>query len=191
LFLRPPNLRLEHGSEDAPMSDDKSVDIDPRFDPAFQRGFDQSIPIDEFVPEPQPRRTAAPAPVVPPVVEPKKVVVAASPLAETAEPAAELMGNEAAPETAVETVAEEDADSSPSRNPFLLFLVIIAIALVAAGIWLFVRSGDAFNSREVRSQGDYMSLDATIHMAPFIALLGAATAIGVLFVFASKWRKRR
>jgi hypothetical protein len=191
LFLRPPNLRLEHGSEDAPMSDDKSVDIDPRFDPAFQRGFDQSIPIDEFVPEPQPRRTAAPAPVVPSVVEPKKVVVAASPLAETAEPAAELMGNEAASETAVETVAEEDADSSPSRNPFLLFLVIIAIALVAAGIWLFVRSGDAFNSREVRSQGDYMSLDATIHMAPFIALLGAATAIGVLFVFASKWRKRR
>jgi hypothetical protein len=36
-----------------------------------------------------------------------------------------------------------------------------------------------------------MSLDATIHTAPFIALLGAATAIGVLFVFAARWRKRR
>jgi uncharacterized membrane protein YidH (DUF202 family) len=86
---------------------------------------------------------------------------------------------------------EAELESNPARNPFLLFLCIIAIALVAAGVWLFVRSGDAFNSREVRSQGDYMSLDATIHMAPFIALLGAATAIGVLFVFASKWRRRR
>jgi hypothetical protein len=43
----------------------------------------------------------------------------------------------------------------------------------------------------VRSQGDYMSLDASIHSAPFIALLGGATAIGVLFFFASKWRRRR
>jgi hypothetical protein len=191
LFLRPTNLRLEHGSEDAPMSDDKSVDIDPRFDPAFQRGFDQSIPIDEFVPDPQPRRTAAPAPVVAPVGEPQKVVVAPSPVAEIPGSSAAVVEDDDDSEAAVEAVAEPDADSSPSRNPFLLFLVIIAIALVAAGIWLFVRSGDAFNSREVRSQGDYMSLDATIHMAPFIALLGAATAIGVLFVFASKWRRRR
>jgi hypothetical protein len=191
LFLRPTNLRLEHGSEDAPMSDDKSVDIDPRFDPAFQRGFDQSIPIDEFVPDPQPRRTAAPASGIAPVAEPKRVVVASSPVAEIPEASAAVVQDDDDSETAVERVAEPDSDSSPSRNPFLLFLVIIAIALVAAGIWLFVRSGDAFNSREVRSQGDYMSLDATIHMAPFIALLGAATAIGVLFVFASKWRKRR
>jgi hypothetical protein len=43
----------------------------------------------------------------------------------------------------------------------------------------------------VRSQGDYMSLDATIHMAPFIAMLGAATAIGVLFQFAARWQKRK
>lgn len=173
------------------MSDDKSVDIDPRFDPAFQRGFDQSIPIDEFVPAPQPRKTAAPSPVVAPVAEPRKVVVAPSPVAQIPEPETAVVEDDESGETAVETGDEPDADSSPSRNPFLLFLVIIAIALVAAGIWLFVRSGDAFNSREVRSQGDYMSLDATIHMAPFIALLGAATAIGVLFVFASKWRRRR
>jgi hypothetical protein len=35
-----------------------------------------------------------------------------------------------------------------------------------------------------------MSLTATINMAPFIALLGAATAIGVLFVFAARWKRR-
>jgi hypothetical protein len=82
-------------------------------------------------------------------------------------------------------------ESSQARNPYLVILVVVAIVLVAVGVWLFVQSGNEFNSREVRSQGDYMSLDATIHMAPFIAMLGGATAIGVLFMFASKWRKRR
>jgi hypothetical protein len=86
---------------------------------------------------------------------------------------------------------EPAPDLPAGRNPYLLTLGIVAVVLVGAGIWLFARSGAAFNSAEVRSQGDYMSLDATIHTAPFIALLGAATAIGVLFVFASRWRKRR
>jgi hypothetical protein len=173
------------------MSDDKDLGVDPRYDPAFQRGFDQTIPVEEYVPELLLRKTASPpappAPVVappivahvpPPVqwVEATAIAAAADPDVVVGEPAAE---------------SESESDSNPTRNPFLLFLAIIAIALVAIGIWLFVRSGDAFNSREVRSQGDYMSLDATIHMAPFIALLGAATAIGVVFVFASKWKRQR
>ena len=173
------------------MSDDKDVEIDPRFDPAFQRGFDQTIPIDEYVPDPLPRKTAAaPAPAAPIVAPP--TIAPVPPAAPKAQPTAiapDYIDVEFDADT--ETVTEPEPDSSPSRNPFLLFLGIISIALVAAGIWLFVRSGDAFNSRDVRSQGDYMSLDATIHMAPFIALLGGATAIGVLFVFASKWKKRR
>jgi hypothetical protein len=162
--------------------------VDPRFDPAFQRGFDPSIPIEEYVPDPQPRTVAAPTVIAAPVA------AATQPPLPKPEPAAVP-----APQAvvgAVDDVDDEpavaiDADASPARNPFLLFLGIIAIALVAAGIWLFIRSGDAFNSKEVRSQGDYMSLDASIHSAPFIALLGGATAIGVLFFFASKWHRRR
>ena len=172
------------------MSDDKNAGVDPRFDPAFQRGFDQTIPIDEYVPDPLPRKTAvAPASVPPVVAAPVPSVPPAAPKAQPVALAPEYIEVESDSDT--ETTAEPEPDSSPSRNPFLLFLGIISIALVAAGIWLFVRSGDAFNSRDVRSQGDYMSLDATIHMAPFIALLGGATAIGVLFVFASKWKRRR
>jgi hypothetical protein len=171
------------------MSDEKDVEIDPRFDRAFQRGFDPATPVEEYVPDAAPRRFA----------EPQRPAAVASPAAGPATPtpsgpgpiviSASALGTDALPVDDVVSDIEDDA--SPSRNPFLLFLGIIAIALVAAGIWLFVRSGDAFNSKEVRSQGDYMSLDATIHMAPFIALLGAATAIGVLFVFAAKWRRRR
>jgi hypothetical protein len=168
---------------------EKNVEIDPRFDPAFQRGFDQSIPIEEFVPPPAPKKTTV-APSVPvPVAAPAAAVVPARPPAEALPPFGE--NDETLGSATTKPDAPADLDSSPSRNPYLLFLGIIAIALVAAGVWLFVQSGDAFNSRDVRSQGDYMSLDSTIHMAPFIALLGAATAIGVLFVFASKWRRRR
>jgi hypothetical protein len=173
------------------MSDHDDVEIDPRFDPAFQRGFDPRTPIEEYVPARLPRR----APVVPPDSAPIAATVPVIPARPAAPPAAEV--NDASSVKPAETsdVDPEGADpaleSNPSRNPFLLFLGIIAIALIAAGIWLFVRSGDAFNSKEVRSQGDYMSLTATIEMAPFIALLGGATAIGVLFVFAAKWRRRR
>lgn len=174
------------------MSDEKDVEIDPRFDPAFQRGFDQSIPIEEYVPAPLPRRPATAPPAAEPIVAPAPVAPAKPvPTLATAAPDAEAAAPAELPDAGLEPGADPTLDSSPSRNPFLLFLGIISIALVAAGIWLFVRSGDAFNSKEVRSQGDYMSLTATIDMAPFIALLGGATAIGVLFVFAARWRRRR
>jgi hypothetical protein len=174
------------------MSDHNDAEIDPRFDPAFQRGFDPNIPIEEYVPDRLPRKPATAPPAAEPIVAPAPVAPAKPvPPQATESPEAEPAAPAELPDADLEPVADPALDSSPSRNPFLLFLGIISIALVAAGIWLFVRSGDAFNSKEVRSQGDYMSLTATIDMAPFIALLGGATAIGVLFVFAAKWRRRR
>jgi hypothetical protein len=184
------------------MAKDSKSDIDPRFDPAFQRGFDPSIPIEKFVPPRQPRRSASPPVEIAPAA-PSAAPVAPAPASVPTPPVAAEAKPAAAPETAqavsvdgdttvvVAVVAEEATESSAVRNPFLLFLGIIAVALIAVGVWLFVRSGDAFNTSQVRSQGDYMSLTATINMAPFIALLGAATAIGVLFVFAARWKRRR
>jgi hypothetical protein len=194
------------------MAKDSKSDIDPRFDPAFQRGFDPSIPIEESVPQRQPRPVAVPPVLRAPATAPASVEPAAS-VAPTAvatpappttpaagpspavaqNPGADIVDPDAegtdAPEDA-DALAETDSEPSAARNPFLLFLGIIAVALIAVGVWLFVRSGEAFNSREVRSQGDYMTLTATINMAPFIALLGVATVIGVLFVFAARWKRR-
>ena len=190
------------------MSDDDNAKVDPRFDPAFQRGFDPSVPIEEYVPPRQPRspqpvatpaaaQAAAPAATRAAVTETVPARVLSTSPAVTATSA-----TAAAPRVAQGIIGETDQEApderftdaglevAPSRNPFLLFLGIIAVALVAAGVWLFVQSGQAFNSAEVRSQGDYMSLDATIHSAPFIALLGAATAIGILFYFAHHYRRR-
>jgi hypothetical protein len=155
------------------MNDETRSDIDPRFDPAFQRGFDPATPVREREPAPLPRAAPPSVPVAPPV----PVVQAAH------EPPSATLD--------AEEIADSSLESHPGRNPYLLVLGVVAIILVAVGVWLFVQSGAQFNSREVRSQGDYMSLDATIHMAPFISLLGAATAIGVVFVFAVRWRRRK
>jgi hypothetical protein len=108
------------------------------------------------------------------VAEPELIVVPGSMVAELHEPSAETF-----------------SEVSAARNPFLIALALIALALIIAGVWLFVQSGDAFNSKQVQSTGAYMSLNATINTAPLVALLGAATAIGVLFVFAARYRRRR
>jgi hypothetical protein len=165
------------------MSDDTRQQFDPRFDPAFQRGFDPATPVAASIPAPRPVDPVAQARVT--ATPPAPPVQQASPPAVAPDSTDALISSYLdAPETG------EADPSAPGRNPFLFALGIVAIVLVVAGIWLFVQSGAAFNSRQVRSQGDYMSLDATIHMAPFIALLGGATAIGVLFVFAARWRKK-
>lgn len=166
------------------MSEEKTSGLDPRFDPAFQRGFDQSAPIDHYVPVSAPRRgPEVTLPVVPaaradekaPAEDPRGEVADATPV--SLDPA----------ESPTQSVVQ---DVSPTRNPYLLVLLIVAVVLIVAGVILFVQTGDEFNSSEVQSQGDYMSLNATIETAPFISLLGGATLIGVLFVFAVRYRRR-
>ncbi len=161
------------------MSEETSSGLDPRFDPAFQRGFDQSTPIEHYVPDsPQKRRPEVSLPVVP----------AASTGDEppTAADAAPVSLD--APESSGRLAPVEEV--SATSNPFLLVLLIVAVVLIVVGVLLFVQTGNEFNSSEVQSQGDYMSLNATIETAPFISLLGGATLIGVLFVFAVRYRRR-
>ena len=182
------------------MSDDPKANIDPRFDPAFQRGFDPATPVRERIPQPAPRHVEA-APTQPaPVATPARPVALSRASAAAPVPSLSVAPNGDGDDDLPVVMTGQDAEdpdrrpapeSSQARNPFLITLAIVAVVLVAVGIWLFVQAGNDFNSRQVRSQGDYMSLDATIHMAPFVAMLGAATAIGVLFQFAAKWQKRR
>lgn len=178
------------------MSDETTPQFDPRFSAAFQRGFDPEAAVEESVPEPIVRpRIIEPAARVVPVAPAGETVAAVAPIADVAAAPTREVGQQAglgATSWLDDADAEADADPQPSaaRNPYLLALGLVAVFLVAGGIGLFVASGGAFNSRDVRSQGDYMSLDALIHAAPFVALLGIATALGVLFVFAAKWRKR-
>jgi hypothetical protein len=82
----------------------------------------------------------------------------------------------------------EDAEE-PRRtfNPFLLALLIVAVALIVTGFYIFQTVRELFLSTEV----DYVTAQAVVYAAPLIVVLGVATAIGVLFVYAVRWKRSR
>jgi uncharacterized membrane protein YidH (DUF202 family) len=191
------------------MVDDQTPKFDPRFSPAFQRGFDGEVdvaaePVAQQKVRP-PAPTAAPTRVVaaPLAPSPRAPTPPRNPLPPTAlvlgQPVsapASQSGPGAEPliaPGAARTGTERSTEAAPSlRNPFIVALCVIAIALLVAGIAIFARTSQAFNDPgNVRSQGDYESLSTTLAAAPMLVLLGVATAIGVLFVFAVRWRSRK
>ena len=150
------------------MSDD-APKIDPRFDPAFQRGYDgatQAVPREKLQPT---------APVVP----------TAQPLAQP-EPAREF--TPAQSRVVVEPTAYADDEPEPRRlNPFLLGLIGAAILLIGGGLYLTSRLGDLFANPSESSQYDYITLQVMTIAAPMLIVLGIATGVGVLFIYAVRW----
>lgn len=143
------------------MNDDRS-NFDPRFDPAFQRGFRGGT------------QHAAPAPARP---------------RETA--AAPLPDREPTPtvqQLAQEQQFQDDAgEDAPRRgaNPFLIALGALSILLILAGVTLLTRLESLF--ADSQSAFGFVVLQSLIFAAPIAIGLGAATGIGVLFVFAVRW----
>jgi hypothetical protein len=189
------------------MVDDQTPKFDPRFSPAFQRGFEGEVDVPAepvakqkvrppAPPTQAPPTQAAPAPLAPTPPRnrlPPTALVIGQAVSAPASPGG--LGTEppVAPSPGpARTSTERSAAPSPSpslRNPFIVALCVIAVALLVAGIAIFARTSQAFNDPgNVRSQGDYESLSTTLAAAPMLVLLGVATAIGVLFVFAVRWR---
>ena len=154
------------------MSDDAR--FDPRFDPAFQPGY--TGPITSA--RPATRAT---------IGDPPRPLAAAAPAAVLGTgpaPAAAPVG------TAAASVVPDDAaydEPLPRRaNPFLIVLGAIALVLVGGGLYLVSRLRDLFADTQSGSQFDYVTLQVLMYAAPMIIVLGLATAIGVLFVLATR-----
>lgn len=125
-------------------------DFDPRFDPAFQRGYDGPTVA-------SPKSTDAPAGDPTPVIR-----IEADPV---------------------------DEELSPRRaNPFLIGLAALAVALTAGGLALVFQLRALFADTQANSDFDYITLQTLMIGAPIVVGLGLATGIGVLFVFATRWR---
>jgi hypothetical protein len=170
------------------MSDDTRDTFDPRFDPAFQRGFDASATIVESIPEPVIRTPVEDA--APPVV--RRAETAAGPVPKAPPTAQRIDAAQKVDDSPLVVLADEDdAASEPlGRNPFVVALIVVAIVLVVAGVWLFVQAQSSFDDPSRVSQGGYMSMTAVLQVAPFVSLLGVATVIGILFTFAARWRRK-
>ena len=165
-------------------------DFDPRFDPAFQRGFDSApgAAASRRPFEGDDRRSSQPR------------VADARPL--EARPVGYAQVPPIGPPPTVETAAPSRADSDPTDaaaleqepprpNPFLIALGVIAVVLVAAGVWGIQAAREPFLGTDVASNVDYVGLQILQLIAPVAVALGVATGIGILFVFAVGWQKRR
>ena len=159
-----------------------SDDFDPRFNPAFQRGYDGPAP------EPQVSstrvgvpsgRTAEPVPVAMPRRE-----------------ATEIAESFSSPNIADTRFAESEQLAESERderrtNPFLIALGAIAALLVGGGLFLVSRLRDLFEDTQSSSNFDFVTLQVLTATAPLLISLGLATGIGVLFVYAVRWQRWR
>ncbi|CAN5342157.1 hypothetical protein BH11ACT4_BH11ACT4_15670 [soil metagenome] len=142
------------------MSDDR--DFDPRFHPAYQRGYEGVVDAAAAPSRPAPH-AAPPLPAQGPAAAP-------------------------APHAPAAALVDDPADT-PSRkaNPFVITLVVISAALLGGGLYLVVSIRRLFADVQGSTSFDYVTLQVLIGIAPIAIGLGVATALGVLFVYAVRW----
>jgi len=160
------------------MSDDAR--FDPRFDPAFQPGYEG--PLVPARPSPVSTRVAAPAPIGSPPAAVVPRSVAPTRAAEQV-PAIPSRGVD-------DRLADEELDDPAPlyRNPFVIALIAIAVALISVALWLTTQLRDMYEN----AQGDafdFVRAQVLIALTPLLLVLGGATAIAVLVLFAIRWRR--
>jgi hypothetical protein len=68
---------------------------------------------------------------------------------------------------------------------------VLSVALIAAGVWGIQAAREPFLDGEPAVNVDYSGLQILMAMAPMSIMLGIATALGILFLYAARWRSRR
>ena len=156
------------------MADDPT--LDPRFDPAFQRGFEGTVGTTR-------RRPPVGTPSVVPAQEivSKPVVVEAAPRALAPEPLDERPVSHA-PE------AEDEAEGRRA-NPFIVALIVIAVVLIGAGIWGSMFANTVFQT-DLTSSVSYVTVLLVISSSAVSIGLGVATLIGIVFLYAARSLRR-
>ena len=163
---------------------DEEQRVDPRYDPAFQRGFEGQV-TSGLRTRTSVRRSALVSPAPYRSAEPQ--------------PEVEAYGvQEAAP---TRTGAEDEPDPAPDlvpvhtvsmrdlgRNPFLITLVVLGIALVIAGVAWANQARQTVT--DLATELDYWYLQASVVGAPLTIIAGVAILAGVLFVAVGTWNRR-
>lgn len=149
------------------MSDGR--DFDPRFNPAFQRGYEGVAE----TPTPAPRSVITPPPATRPATPP---------------------ASRFEPEPLLQVSREFDefpeVEAPRSRNPFLIVLAVVAVVLTGSGLLLFSRLGALFADTQSSTGYDYVTFQVLVIAAPLLVCLGLATGVGLLFLFAARWGRR-
>lgn len=168
---------------------------DPRFDPAFQRGFEgeTAFPPRQAPAQPTSRQAAIPAPerIVAPVPAELRSRTYGEPVSRRADdefrPPAHRDPLERGP---VEYVERAEVPAVPLRsNPFLIAVLVIAVALIGAGVLVGSRIDLWYD--DVSPDGPGFGLLNMLQFgAPLAIMLGIATVVAVLVILALRWRGR-
>lgn len=165
------------------MTDDDQQ-VDPRYDPAFQRGFEGQV-TSGLRTRTAVRRSALVTPAPYRTGEPEAAVEAYG----VEEAAPTRTGADVEPEPAPDYVPVRAIGMRElGRNPFLITLVVLGVALTIGGIaW-------ANQARQtvvdLATELDYWYLQASVVGAPLTIITGIAVLAGVLFVAAAAWNRR-
>lgn len=165
---------------------------DPRFDPAFQRGYEGETiakPRQQVRPAPTSERLVAP--VATPAEQQSRVFAEAQaqPRPRTVEPEGRREAERFDFETREPRGSIADEPVRLHTNPFIIALLVLAIVLIGGGIHVGSRIDDWYS--DVRPNGiDFSVLNMLQFGVPISIGLGVAIVIGVLFLFAIRWRGR-
>jgi hypothetical protein len=180
------------------VAEDPHERFDPRFDPAFQRGYRPKVGDAMRVerrPAPQPKQPdeprqaeAPPAPPVPParvtqVVPREPTIAPGTEQASTGQGGAGEWGDD-------DATGDTRVPAAPSRNPYILTLWIVGIGFVVLGLALYVVS--TMSGLSPSSSGDD-PFQILLHQLGWVfatplVTVGLATIIGLLFMAATRPR---
>ena len=171
--------------------------IDPRYDPAFQRGFTGEV---ETGQHPHGAVRAARQPT-PPASEALSSPRRAEPLPSSSLPPAYAVAaaqdqTDAEPDDVEGVGNEVDDEIAPARpltrNPFVIVLALLGAVLVVAGAsWAIAGRATMTDSGALASERDYWYVQAALMGAPVTIAAGVLILSGVLFMFANAWNRAR
>lgn len=169
------------------MADDGKP-IDPRYDPAFQRGFEGEVRSGQRA-KTAVRRTA--------IVAPAPFREAPDAVDEDEVPAnqVEARVTRSAP---IEDDDARDFQAPPvtgmvrrlMRNPFLIALLVLGTVMIVIGLGWLNQVGVVTGSAGASTEADYWFLEASVFGAPLTIAIGVGIWVGLLFTFARAWNNR-
>lgn len=166
------------------MTDEQKVD--PRYDPAFQRGYEGSVQ-STVRSHTAVRRSAVVSPAPYRSVEPEPEADEHG--TEEAEPALAATDEQYAPAQLVPVSRVTLPEFV--RNPFVIALILLGGGMIIGGS-LWANQARALVSARggASTELDYWFLQATVVSAPLTILAGIGVLAGVLFLAAGVWNRR-
>jgi hypothetical protein len=171
---------------------------DPRFDPAFQRGFEGETALSPRQAQTAPATSASrsvisPPPGLAPAEQQAQVFSQAQGRDHGQPPARQGEGlRPRSPHVEPERDAPDRLAPAPAplrSNPFLIAVLVLAIALIGAGVLIGSRIDLWYD--DVSPDGPGFGLLNMLQFgAPLAIILGLATVIAVLVILALRWRGR-